>query len=179
MTIFIKIIIRNGSFEHSDHEDDRDAEEERGIMDEISLHIFRMLYFRNEVGGGDIDEVARGEGQEEADVVVLGKEVCDEPPQDHGEAGEEIEHERFLLLPAAVDQNAEVAEFLRDLMGGACDPGDDTDAEIHQERSGDSETVDEIMQPVRNQNEISHRLLVLAGRLVAVVPMDGLFQEKE
>ena len=148
-------------------------------MDEIRLDVFRMLHFGNKVGRGDVDEIARGERQQEADIVACREIISDKAPEDHREAGDEIEPERLGFLPATVDKDAEVSQFLRNLVRGAGNPCDDADAEIHKEGSGDGKPVDEIMQPVRYQDEICHRLLVLAWRFVAVVPVDGLLEQQK
>lgn len=96
-------------------------------MDDISFHFFRVFHFRDKVGSGNIDEVARSKWQQETDIVTCGKIIGDETAQDHRESRDEIEPEGVAFLPSAVNQDAEVSEFLRDFVRGAGDPGDDSD----------------------------------------------------
>ena len=78
-----------------------------------------------------------------------------------------------------MDQHAEVAELLRNLVRGGREPGRDSESDIDQEDAGDSETSEEVVQAVSEQDEIGERLLAVGGGPVAVVPVEELLEREE
>jgi hypothetical protein len=71
---------------------------------------------RDEVGGGDVDEVAGGEREQEGDVERVREREGDEPTGEERQRGGGVVEEGRCGVPAAVDEDAEVAELLRDLV---------------------------------------------------------------
>lgn len=81
--------------------------------------------------------------------------------------------------PTAVDKHRKVAEFLRDLMCRRDQPGGDTKPDIDEKTRSNEEASDEIVQGIGNQDQERQRLVLLRGRLMAVVPIKKLFQRQE
>lgn len=76
-------------------------------------------------------------------------------------------------------EDAEVAQFLRDLVGGRRQPGRDPDADVHEERAGDGQPAEEVVQAVAQQDEVAHRLAAAGAVAMAVVPVQELLQGEE
>ena len=72
-------------------------------------------------------------------------------------AGKEIEKQGFPALETAVDQHAEIAEFLGNFMQGDGNGRDQADLQAHDERGGDGQAVNQVVDAVADQDEIGDR----------------------
>ncbi len=52
-----------------------------------------------------------------------------------------------------MEQNAEITEFLRDLMGHCSAPGGNTGCRMNQKRAGDTKPTHEIVHTIANQHQ--------------------------
>ena len=95
----------------------------------------------------------------------------------------------FALAVARVQQDQEIADFLRDLVGDDGDRGDDAQLVIGEERGGDQDAVDEIVEGVADDDHHAAAAVIVlrhGGRVVrlalldvAVAPQHQLFQHEE
>jgi hypothetical protein len=77
-----------------------------------------------------------------------------------------------------VDQHAEVAHLLGDLVQGHGDRRGDAERRAHQERAGDDRAVHEVVHPVADQVREHHRLHVaVLGGVQLVMEVDELLED--
>lgn len=78
-----------------------------------------MLDLGNQIGGGDIDEVAGGEGKEKRHIEAERRAVRDETAGQESQRRKKVVEQCFAYFPTAMDEDAEVSQFLRHFMGAA------------------------------------------------------------
>ncbi|MEX2612888.1 MAG: hypothetical protein WD380_04865 [Gaiellaceae bacterium] len=88
----------------------------------------------------------------------------DEPADEEGQRGGDVVGERGAGLPAAVDEDAEIAKLLRNLMGRDDEPGDDPEAKVENEGGADGEPAQEVVQAIGDQNQYPSGACSLTGR---------------
>jgi hypothetical protein len=76
-------------------------------------------------------------------------------------------------------QHAEIAEFLPHLVRGGCQPGGHTDRGIGSERAGDRQSAEKIVQRIAEQSQIRHRPRRVGRDVMAMVPVQELFESEE
>src|SRR3989338_5284969 len=97
---------------------DGDAEDDRADLDQCVVRLRIPVQFRDQIGPGDVKEIAGGKREEPLPGAAhLPREEEDgESTEQGGERGEEIEEERTASGIAAMEQDREVPELLRDLV---------------------------------------------------------------
>jgi hypothetical protein len=78
-----------------------------------------------------------------------------------------------------VQQDGEVAEFLRDLVCCSGEPSHHSKPDLHQEHRADGETPEEVVQGVTDEHKVGQWLAALRPRAVAVMPVKKLFEREE
>lgn len=101
------------------------------------------------------------------------------PADQEGQTRGQIQEQGLSPVPATVNQNAEVSEFLWDLVRRSGDPGCQSEPDIDQEDAGHAEPAEKIVQAVPDQDQIRQRLLTIRRGAVAMVPMEKLFEREE
>ena len=105
-------------------------------MHDIEASVFFMLDLGNQIGGGDIDEVAGGEGKEKRHIEGERRAVRDETAGQESQRRKKVVEQCFAFFPTAMDEDAEVSQFLRHLMGSGGEPGADTNSDVDEKRPG-------------------------------------------
>ena len=78
-----------------------------------------MLDLGNQIGGGDIDEVAGGEGKEKRHIEGERRAVRDETAGQESQRRKKDVEQCFAFFPTAMDEDAKVSQFLRHLIAAA------------------------------------------------------------
>jgi hypothetical protein len=78
-----------------------------------------------------------------------------------------------------VDEDAEVPELLRYLVGGGRDPGAHSDGGGEDEAGPHSQPSDEVMEAVGDQDQGAHGLALALRPPMAVMPVEVLLQHVE
>jgi hypothetical protein len=73
-----------------------------------------------------------------------------------------------------MDQRAKVVQFLRNLMRGCCQPGDDVKPDIDEKSPGYRQAARKIVQAVAYQNEAGQRLPADRVGTLTMMPMQEL-----
>jgi hypothetical protein len=138
---------------------------------------------RDEIGDRDIDETGGGKRENIGQRCL---HVPDPPPReqcadDHREAGNGIQAKCAQTRPAGIDQDGEIAEFLRDFMRDQGETSRNPQLYIRDERRGQQDTVEKIVKRIAHDDQGAggFRAMVLMRGVVAVVvrvpPDQGLF----
>ncbi len=141
------------------------------------------MNFRDQVGGGDVDEVAGGDaeqGQLNA-VDFLGDGDGDQGRDRTDQRPENVPGDHAAAGHAGVDHDREVADLAGNLMKKNGDGGGDADSRVDQEGGGDDGAVDEVVDGVADDVERDEvGVLVVRFVFVAVVMLkDNFFDDEE
>jgi hypothetical protein len=130
----------------------------------------------DQVGQRDVEEVASRKRHQHGHLDLGGQGVGDHRADQDGRGRGQVVGQGGPPLPAAVDQDAEVAQLLGDLVGGGDQPGDHAQAGVGDERGADGQPADEVVEGVGDQDQVAERPMG-AQRPVAVV-LASVFHER-
>jgi DNA polymerase-1 len=119
--------------------DDQDTERDESDLLDRSACIHATVKSRDEIGHGDVEKTRSSDREcVRQDVKRFGHEIPrHDRPRDRGEADRDIQHKRAAAAHAAVQQDREIAHFLRNLVREYGDRRDDAEVGIRHERGCD------------------------------------------
>lgn len=170
---------------------DADPQEHRHELRERLAHGRGLVKFRNQVGPSDVEETPGAESDHHAEKTVIHRanRQRDDSSENRGQGREEVDQKRLRLRKSRVQQYAEIADLLRDLVQDDGDRRRDADLDADEIARADDHAVDEIVHAVRCDDQVPHRLDMLMKRIrplaqvrlgggVGVVPVQE-FLERE
>ena len=115
------------------------------------------MHVRNQIGQRDVDETARSQHQNIGQGAARRIEpvVAGNAAHHRRQPCQDIEEQGPLARIAGVQQNDEVADLLRNFVGGNRRGGEPAKTFIRQECRGNQHTVGEVMDRIAHQNERS------------------------
>ena len=137
------------------HRDRADAEADEQDLGRTGARVRPALQSRDEPRHGDVQEPGGGEGQRvgQGPHGLLQGEVGDEGAQDRGNPGGQVQHQRPALGEPGMDQEGEVPDPVRDLVGGDGEGGEQPQRGVLEEGSRDQHPVQGVVDAVPHQYE--------------------------
>ncbi len=135
---------------------------------------------RDQVGAGDIDKTAGGQGQKYMGKppYLMGEKIPQDRPAKGAQAGKKVIKQCLFSAEAPVDQDPEVTQLLGDLVDNHQQCGEQPQFNRNRETPGNHQAVNKIMQAIAKKIQIG-KGMVVADPIVAVAPVKVFLQEKE
>jgi len=159
------------------------ARKHRDQLKNALVHARVLMEFGDQVGARDVEEVPRGEGQNERREPCEGaiREEDENRSEDSGARGEEVEEERALSSEAAVEKNRKIADLVGDFVEDDRESRRDADRSAREESRCDDNAVDEVVHAFADDADDADgmvMLMVFPGQRMTVSPVDDLLDNE-
>ncbi len=148
-------------------------------MQDVDTQVMVPIHLRNQIRGGDVEEVSRCERHQKSEVQLERHRVGEDSADQESQRREKAYDERSPATPATVDQHTVLAEFLGNFMGCSDEPGGNAESDVDDQRGSDRDSAEKIVNAVADHHHGTQRALDLGRVAVPMVPMQKLLESQK